>query len=107
MTPGNVEFVQVVTNLIVTLVAVPAIIVGDERRLCGEELARAWPPVSRDAAIFGIYAYGIPVCLIVHFSRTRRSMRGFLIGVLWFALVYAVLFALDALEVTVIDWLGV
>jgi hypothetical protein len=82
--PGNLELVQVVASWAATLPAVVAVIVHDEKRLSGPELQRAWPPVSRDAAIFAMWNMGIPhLCVLVHFVRTRRSLRGAAAGMLW------------------------
>lgn len=90
MTPGNLELVQVLASWAVTLPAVATIIVVDERRLRGAELARAWPPQSRDAAIFGLWNLGVHhLCVLVHFSRTRRSVGGVLLGVCWLLAVVA------------------
>jgi hypothetical protein len=48
----------------------------DLKRLSEEQLARAWPDSSVLAAV---YAFG-PLCLPVHFARTRRSWLGFGLG---------------------------
>ena len=52
VSPGNVEFVQVVVLMTVVPGFVAAIVRLDERRLRGIRLERAWTPVTRDAAIF-------------------------------------------------------
>jgi len=84
VTEGDLELVQVLASWSVTLPAVAAIIVRDERRLAERTLERAWPPQSRDAAIFGLWLMGVhPLCLLVHFTRTRRSVPGFLLGLGW------------------------
>ncbi len=107
MTDGNLELVQVVVSWMVTLPAVVAIIVRDERRLRGVELARAWPPSSRDAAIFGLWNMGIhPFCLVVHFARTRRSARGAILGLGWLVLVLAAGFGAELGVTEVIGWLS-
>ncbi|HEX3851374.1 MAG TPA: hypothetical protein VHW01_10440 [Polyangiaceae bacterium] len=48
----------------------------DLKRLSEERLARAWPDAS---VLSAIYAFG-PLCLPVHFARTRRSWLGFGLG---------------------------
>ena len=54
---------------------------GDSR---AEALARAWPPQSRDAAIFGLWNLGVhPLCVLIHFARTRRSVLGTGLGLAW------------------------
>jgi hypothetical protein len=84
MTDGNLELVQVIVSWLVTLPAVVVVIRADERRLDAEALARAWPPQSRDAAIFGLWNLGVhPLCVLVHFARTRRSVLGTGLGLAW------------------------
>jgi hypothetical protein len=85
MTDGNLELVQVIVSWIVTLPAVVVVIRADERRLDADALARAWPPQSRDAAIFGLWNLGVhPLCVLIHFARTRRSiLLGTGLGLAW------------------------
>jgi hypothetical protein len=107
VTPGNEEFVQVVASLAVTLPAVAAIIVFDERRLVGPELERAWPPQSRDCAIFALFNLGVPhLCILIHFVRTRRSLRGATLGLLWIAAVVLCDLGARFAAVTSVAWLG-
>ncbi|MEO7037740.1 MAG: hypothetical protein ABI548_27485 [Polyangiaceae bacterium] len=57
--------------------AVPYLIVRyDLRRLSERRLARAWPEASFLSAVF---AFG-PLSLPVHFTKTRRSLLGFGLG---------------------------
>jgi len=107
VTPGNLELVQILVSWSVTLPGVSAIIVADERRLVGDPLARAWPPPSRDAAIFGLWLLGVhPLCVLVHFVKTRWSLAGAGLGMLWLgALVGADVGAQWGAEAA-IDWLG-
>ena len=61
-------------------IAVPYLIVSrDLARLDAERLARAWTDASFWSAIvlFG------PLCLPFHFTKTRRSLLGFLLGLAW------------------------
>ena len=61
-------------------IAIPALIVRrDVARLTGEPLARAWPDASLWAAVV---VFG-PLCLPVHFIRTRRSLLGIALGIGW------------------------
>jgi hypothetical protein len=84
MTDGNLELVQVIVSWVVTLPAVVLVIRTDERRLEADALARAWPPQSRDAAIFGLWNLGVhPLCVLIHFARTRRSVLGTGLGLVW------------------------
>jgi|SRR5882724_9662284 len=57
--------------------ALPYFIVRhDLQRLSTERLARAWPDASLLSAV---YAFG-PLCLPVHFTKTRRTWLGFGLG---------------------------
>ena len=107
MSPGNIELVQIVASWAVTLPAVAAIVIRDERSLTGETLARAWPPQSRDAAIFGLWNLGVHhLCVVLHFARTRRSARGVFIGFVWLCAVVAVDIGVQTGVLAAIDWLG-
>jgi hypothetical protein len=107
VTPGNLELLQIVISWSVSLPAVAAIIVHDERRLQGERSARSWPPPSRDAAIFGLWLMGVhPLCLLVHFVRTRRSVGGVGWGLLALAGVLAVDVCAQWGAAEAVDWLG-
>ena len=69
-------------------IAIPAWIIRfDMRRLSGERLERAWPDASLWVAVV---AFG-PLCIPVHFWKTRRSLYGLLLGLIscflaWIAL---------------------
>lgn len=63
-------------------IAVPALIVRrDLTRLSGEPLARAWP----DASLWSAVVVFGPLCLPVHFIKTRRSLLGLALGIGWLA----------------------
>jgi hypothetical protein len=66
----------------------------DEGRMDALASARAWPPASRWAAIV---AFG-PLCIPVHFVKTRRSLVGGLLGLIWMAL------AVIALGLAMMGW---
>ena len=107
MTPGNEELVRVVASLTVTLPAVAAIIVNDERRLTGTQLERAWPPQSRDCAIFALLNVGVPqLSVLVHFMRTRRTILGAAIGLAWVAAIVLCDIGVQFAAVATVDWLG-
>jgi hypothetical protein len=107
VTPGNLELVQIVASWAATLPAVASIIVRDERRLRGEQLARAWPGPSRDAAIFGLWNLGVHhLCVLVHFARTRRTLRGVGAGLIWVVAVVAVDACTQLGVAAAVDWLG-
>jgi hypothetical protein len=82
--PGDLEVVQTIAHLVVTIPATAVVLLRDERRLTGERLARAWSPSSRDAALLTFYlsvAGLIPLALAIHWTRTRRSLAGFATGI--------------------------
>ena len=54
----------------------------DIGRLGPERLARAWPTASLWSAI----VYFSPLCLLIHFTKTRRSLLGALLGLGWVVL---------------------
>ncbi len=70
------EVVLFVLGWMVSTAATFGIVVLDERTMGEAFLERAWPPVSRNAAI---YFFG-PLALLVHFVRTRRNVIGILLG---------------------------
>jgi hypothetical protein len=84
VTPGNEEFVEVCVTLVVPLAIVVPLLRFDERRLKPAQLERAWPPVSRDAAIFAPWLLlGMPqLCLPVHAVKTRGWLVGLVPGLL-------------------------
>jgi len=70
-------------------IAVPgAIVRRDIRRLPPAFLARAWP----DTSVWIAVALVSPFAVLLHFARTRRTLRGSLLGVVWFAACLLVLF---------------
>jgi len=107
VTPGNVELVQVIADWVVTLPATAVLIVRDERRLTGDQLARAWPPSSRDGAILGLWMLGVhPLALAIHWTKTRASVTGFAIGFALLVTVEALGIAAQFVAATAVDWLG-
>jgi len=109
VSPGNLEFAQIVTFMLVSPVGVAAVLRLDERRLRGSQLERAWAPATRDATIFNtwqfapIYGY---VGVIVHFTKTRWSFAGFGLGVLWALVLYALNVGAVVAITAAIEWLG-
>ena len=65
----------------------------DLARLSDERLSRAWTHASFLAAV---YAFG-PLSLPVHFTKTRRSLLGFLLGLFWLVIAVALESAVTAL----------
>jgi hypothetical protein len=109
VSPGNVEFVQVVVLMTVVPGFVAAVVRLDERRLRGVRLERAWTPVTRDAVIFASWQFGILFgcpALLVWFIRTRWSPWGVALGVAGAAALLAVSTGALVLCEATIDWLG-
>lgn len=72
-------------------IALPALLIRyDLRRLDSTRLTRAWPDTSFWVAVV---VFG-PLCIPVHFWKTRRSVLGLALGLLW---CLAEIFAISAL----------
>jgi len=64
----------------------------DLRRLTGEQRDRSW----NDASFWlAVVAFG-PLCLPFHFTKTRRSIVGLLLGLLWMIAGFVVIALLSA-----------
>jgi hypothetical protein len=86
LTSGDLEAYEILTSWAVTLPAVLWILIRDEHRLRDDELARAWPPVSRNAALYTLWSLGLPQLAVpLHFIRTRQNARGVAVGIGWLA----------------------
>jgi hypothetical protein len=59
----------------------------DMRRATPEQYARSWNDASFWSAVVAFH----PLCILVHFARTRRSWLGLLLGILWMLLVVVAL----------------
>jgi hypothetical protein len=109
LSPGNVEFVQVVSSMFVTTTTAATIVIVDERRLKDAELARAWPPTSRDSAIFGAWLFGALfgcLLLLVHFARTRAGLAGLALGLFWALVLLAADVGAAAVAAVAVDWVS-
>lgn len=61
-------------------IAFPVVVIRrDIARLPPTRLSRAW----NDASLWSAVVTFSPLSLIVHFARTRRSLLGLLLGLLW------------------------
>jgi hypothetical protein len=70
----------------------------DMRKLPPERLERAYGPTQFAAAVFCGLMLGFPqIAVVVHFIRTRRSIVGVLLGLVWSALTFVPVFALGML----------
>jgi hypothetical protein len=77
---GRVSEVLLYTLSFALGIAVPALIVrSDLARLEGEALARAWP----DASLWSAVVVFGPLCVPIHFVRTRRSWSGLGLAAFW------------------------
>jgi hypothetical protein len=109
VTPGNLELYQVVTEMLVVPGTLAAIVRLDERRLSDERLARAWPPVSRDAVVFATWQFGILFgcpSLLVWFIRTRGALLGVPLGLAAALGLFLAALASAYVPEVAIDWLG-
>lgn len=79
------EVLHVCLQLAVGIAVPAALIRRDLARLAPERLARSWNDASLWSAIV---AFG-PVAVVVHFTRTRRSVLGFALGLAWAGLAVA------------------
>ncbi len=83
MTPGNVEFVDVVCSMTVWIAGTAGILAIDERLMTREQHDRDWLPATRGAAVLGAFLFGVlyaAPALILHFARTRESLVGSVLG---------------------------
>jgi hypothetical protein len=85
--------VDFVLQLLLGVFLTAAVVRRDMRKLPQEGLARGWNSASFWSAIV---AFG-PLSIPVHFVRTRRSIAGLALGVLWAAAVLLVLGLASAL----------
>ena len=71
------EILVVLSSLTLNALLPYLIVRRDLRRLSDEQLARAWTDASFLSAVVAFGALALPV----HFAKTRRSLRGFGLGV--------------------------
>ena len=64
--------IELILSWIVSTTLLFAVVILDERRfLTEEQLERAWPPSSRDAAIVAFGGLALPI----HFIKTRGHLK--------------------------------
>jgi hypothetical protein len=104
------EITEIVASSVVIALALFLLVDWDESRLTYEQLARAWPPATRALLLTPLLLW--PFWFVsppVHFWRTRRSLLGFLEGLLWTALIVVawigVAEAIDRAPETWLPWL--
>ncbi len=92
---------EMVSSFVVSTFVAFVLVGFDERRLdrrWPHLAARAWPPASKLSALVVFN----PLSLVVHFVRTRRSLRGLVLGVA----AAAVVLAASELTVSLVDRLA-
>jgi hypothetical protein len=91
------------TLLFVLNIGLPVLVVRrDIKRLRAEQLERAWTDVTVLAACL---LCG-PLCLPIHFVKTRRSIAGFAVGLLWTVGLLAAVAGLESALSEVLTMLG-
>lgn len=66
------EIIELVLSWVVSTTLLFVVVIVDERRFLKEEqLERAWPPTSRDAAIVAFGGLALPI----HFMKTRGHFK--------------------------------
>ena len=83
-TREDLELVEAGVEIVLTMIAGRLLFAWDERRMTGEQRARAWPPATRGTVVgsplwFPLWIVGVPL----HFVRTRRSLRGVGEAIVW------------------------
>jgi hypothetical protein len=86
------EILALLVPNVIAWSAVFALFAWDERRMTDEQRARAWPVASRRIAVV-LFS---PLCVLLHFLRTRRNLRGVVEAIFWTAALVAILLAVDA-----------
>jgi len=76
-----VELSDLLLSLVLGIVLTATLLRRDMRRAPRDRLARGWNEASFWSAVV---AFG-PLCIPVHFARTRRTVPGFVLGLLWAA----------------------
>lgn len=79
MLPGVGQVLLFTLSFVLGIAVPEAIVRHDLHGLRGEPLERAWP----DASVWSAVVVFGPLCLPVHFIKTRRSWLGALLGALW------------------------
>jgi hypothetical protein len=88
-----VEVVAILVSAAVAWTVSAWIIKRDEKRLDAAMLARAYPPATLIASVFLFQQ----IAVLVHFIRTRRSLRGFFLGLGWAVVAFIPSIVVDAI----------
>jgi hypothetical protein len=98
----TLELFEAGVEIILTMIAARLLFAWDEKRMTGDQRARAWPSSTRGMVVcsplwfFPLWLVGIPL----HFVRTRRSLRGVGEALLALVAMFALLLAIG----TAFEW---
>jgi hypothetical protein len=114
VTPGNIEFVQVLVSMTVETGGVAAVLYVDRCGLFGPTTrSTTWLAATTDAAVLGAFLFGVLYggpALLVHFIKSRWSVGNRLLGPLLGLVAALSLVATDVAAelgaVATVDWLG-
>jgi hypothetical protein len=108
VTPGNVEFVQVLVSMTVETGGVAAFLYADRRLRPTRRRPGRWLPSTREAAVLGAFLFGALYggpALIIHFAKSRGAL-GLVLGLLCAVTVISVDVVAELGAAAAIDWLG-
>jgi hypothetical protein len=74
------DVVSLIVQFAATIAVSAWVVRRDLERLAPELLSRAWPESSFWSAVVCFS----PICVPLHFVRTRRSALGVALGIVWF-----------------------
>jgi hypothetical protein len=108
VTPGNLEFVQVLVSMTVETGGVAAFLFADRRIRPARRRPTRWLPATEEAAVLGAFLfgplYGVPA-LLIHFTKSRGAL-GLPLGALCALAVLSVDVGLEEGAAALIDQLG-
>lgn len=108
MTPGNVEFVQVLVSMTVETGGVAAFLYADRRLRPTRRRPTRWLPATSEAAVLGAFLFGVLYggpALMIHFAKSRGAL-GLVLGLLCAVTVVTVDIGAELGAAATIDWLG-
>lgn len=88
-----VEVSGILVSAITSWVVSVLVIKRDEKKLSEEMLLRAYPPATLGSSVFLFQQLAV----LVHFIRTRRSVRGFFLGIAWTVAAFVPSILIDAI----------
>lgn len=74
------DVLELILQFVATIAISAWVVRRDVARLAPPELSRAWPEPSLWSAVVCFS----PICVPIHFVRTRRSLLGVALGLVWF-----------------------